>query len=121
MREIKFRGTDVYTGEKRYGFYLEDEDGANILDIKNISRAYLVDRDSVAQLVGHDANGEEIYEGDVIVPVVPETDKSNREHQVMILNKDGEKIWDSKEGKPLKEIKAKFVFDCVWKLYTLKK
>lgn len=64
MREIKFRGTDVYTGEKRYGFYLEDEDGANILDIKNISRAYLVDRDSVAQLVGRDKNGSEVYEGD---------------------------------------------------------
>lgn len=69
MREIKFRGTDVYTGEKRYGFYLEDEDGANILDIKNISRAYLVDRDSVVQLVGHDKNGAEVYEGDELVCV----------------------------------------------------
>ena len=67
MREIKFRGTDVYTGEKRYGFYLEDEDGANILDVKNISRAFLVARDSVAQLVGHDKNGAEVYEGDTLV------------------------------------------------------
>lgn len=61
MREIKFRGRDIFTGEIRHGFYLEDEDGVNILEQNH---AYLVDGNSVALLVGRDRNGREVYEGD---------------------------------------------------------
>lgn len=60
-RPIKFRGHNYFTGELHYGFYLEDEDGANILEN---NRTYLVDPDTVAQLVGFDKNGREVYEGD---------------------------------------------------------
>lgn len=63
MREIKFRGRDTFMGEMRYGFYVEDEDGANIMEGNH---AYLVDRGSVAQFVGYDSNGTALYEGDEI-------------------------------------------------------
>ena len=64
MRKIKFRGRDYFTGEWHYGFYFEDEDGANIL---KGSHAYLVDPESVAQFVGCDAEGNAVYEGDNLV------------------------------------------------------
>lgn len=62
-RQIKFRGRDVHTGEYRYGLYFEDEDGAAIQDG---NRVYLVDRDSIVQFVGYDADGKAVYEGDVL-------------------------------------------------------
>ena len=67
MRPIKFRGRDYFTGEWHYGFYLEDEDGVNIFENKC---AYLVGPDSVAQLVGYDKDGNEVYEGDTVQSVV---------------------------------------------------
>jgi len=64
MKPIKFRGRDIFTGELHYGFYRTDEDGANILEDRH---GYLVEPDSVAQLVGYDRDGNEIYEGDVVI------------------------------------------------------
>ena len=64
MRPIKFRGRGYFTGELYYGFYLVDEDGVSILEGRN---AYLVEPDSIAQLVGYDSDGNEVYEGDTFV------------------------------------------------------
>lgn len=64
MRKIKFRGQDYFTGEWHYGFYLEDKDGANIMEN---GHAYLVTPESVAQFIGCDAYGNAVYERDKLV------------------------------------------------------
>lgn len=67
MRQIKFRGRHVeYHDEIYYGFYEMDARGNHfIIDSNNIM--HIVDPESVAQLVGHDSNGNEVYEGDTVV------------------------------------------------------
>ncbi len=62
-RPIKFRGRDM-NGEMRFGFYAEGGDYPYII----ADYAWFeVDPDSVAQLVGYDKNGNEVYEGDKIL------------------------------------------------------
>ena len=68
-RPIKFRGVSLDTGEFIYG-------DLRIIGIRphifKEAQCYYdeelieVDEDSVAQLVGYDANGNEVYEGDKI-------------------------------------------------------
>lgn len=58
MREIKFRGRTL-EGALVYGNYWEDEEIATIDN-------ELVDKESVAQLVGHDREGNELYDGDIV-------------------------------------------------------
>ena len=63
MREIKFRGRDlnghfVYGGISRNG-------RAIVLD--DYGSGAWVDPASIRQLVGHDANGNEVYEGDTVL------------------------------------------------------
>ena len=68
MRPIKFRGVDIDTGEFVYAELgqvsaeISDEYLSFITD-----DMHLVDADSISQLVGYDADGREVYEGDVIV------------------------------------------------------
>ena len=57
-------GDFVFGGYARMMFLFEDAEGDFI--IKNDGAAFLVYPDSVAQLVGYDANGEEVYEGDTV-------------------------------------------------------
>lgn len=63
MRPIKFRGRDL-TGEMRFGHYVTDGGHPYIIEDHVWCE---VEPDSVAQLVGYDANGNEVYEGDVFV------------------------------------------------------
>lgn len=60
MRKIKFRGVRMSDGETIYGYYHVREGDAYIDD-------WRVKPDSVAQLVGTDNNGEDVYEGDELV------------------------------------------------------
>lgn len=59
-RPIKFRARDRY-GEVFYGSF--DEDTCTI-DCWDIAETIVVERDTVAQLVGYDKDGREVYEGD---------------------------------------------------------
>ena len=61
-RTIKFRGRDAY-GKYRYGFYVECSGISYITENHDGDE---VAPDTVAQLVGYDKNGKEVYEGDTI-------------------------------------------------------
>ena len=71
MREIKFRGRALYDscGEKVdklvIGDLSHEWNKVTIFD-ENDGDVYEVDPNSVAQLVGHDSNGKEIYDGDAL-------------------------------------------------------
>lgn len=66
MRPIKFRGRDLKTGEYIFGFYTTGSGDKPFILVTNAQGQYLreVKPDSVAQLAGYDANGNEVYEGD---------------------------------------------------------
>lgn len=61
---IKFRGKDVDTDKYVYGDLVHGDDGFVFINNKNIYRVY---PESVSQLVGYDANGEEVYTDDIVV------------------------------------------------------
>ena len=63
MRHIKFRGRDK-RGNVFYGSYNQD---MGIIDDWEYAACHAVDDKDVAQFVGYDKNGKEVYEGDVLV------------------------------------------------------
>ena len=63
MRTIKFRGELVESGEYVYGYFWVDRDGKKRI-ANSTSPNHEVEK--VAQLVGYDRNGHEVYEGDRI-------------------------------------------------------
>ena len=85
MRTIKFRGVDIKSGKTVYGDYLTawaaDQTGPRIractFDYKDAETGatiagliyYDVKPGSVEQLIGVDANGCEVYEGDKVVRI----------------------------------------------------
>lgn len=78
-RRIKFRGRVVATdklnsGQMVYGSYVEYSSGQWRYWIHPLDgeKNYPVERDSVAQLIGLDADGNEVYEGDIIYLDIPE-------------------------------------------------
>lgn len=60
MREIKFRGYDTRDGVREMVTFTLDELLAGTDEYE------LVDPDSVAQFIGYDADGAEVYEGDTV-------------------------------------------------------
>lgn len=71
MREIKFRGRDIETGKLVFGSLVEYEGGKYRFWINPLEgdRNYPVDPESVAQLIGVDRNGAEIFEGDTVIRI----------------------------------------------------
>lgn len=64
MRKIKFRGKRVDNGQYVYGDLLT---GGNEFAIINDTVRAMVVPNSVAQLVGRDKHGKEIFEGDTLI------------------------------------------------------
>lgn len=73
MRKIKFRGRDIETGRTVYGGYKVGRCGEPII-ITNFTAAYEVTPESVAQLIGIDAHGREVYEGDKVIRIAGDED-----------------------------------------------
>ena len=66
MEKIKFRGKDTLTGEMLFGDLLHAKRELLILPF-GTKCAKTVDKDSVAQFIGYDCEGKEIYEDDKIL------------------------------------------------------
>ena len=78
MWQIKFRGRTQVTDEFVYGTYYYEHFKDTVLEIHAIISEYgeewRVKPESVAQLIGIDANGREVYEGDLVIRVAPSPD-----------------------------------------------
>ena len=69
MRKIKFRGR-TSIGEIHYGHYTEYPVGNGRINSYITDEdldEWVVARESVAQLIGYDAEGNEVYEGDKVI------------------------------------------------------
>lgn len=65
MRPIKFRGVMYGGNEKVYGDLVHENGHTYIINVaREHHRVY---ENSVAQLVGYDVNGKEVYEGDTVL------------------------------------------------------
>lgn len=61
MKTYKFRGKEIESNNYVYGFFIRCLDDCIIVAAEGLKTVY---PDSVAQFIGTDKNGNEVYEGD---------------------------------------------------------
>jgi uncharacterized phage protein (TIGR01671 family) len=68
LREIEFRGVDVYDGLWYYGGFVKSSDGTYyILEDQKASGYHKVIQESIGQFIGlTDSLGRKIFEGDIL-------------------------------------------------------
>ena len=67
MRDIKFRGKRLFDGEWAYGYLWKDDVvGDAFIKEGGSFRDHRVDPETVEQYVCKDANGNDVYEGDIV-------------------------------------------------------
>lgn len=71
MKPIKFRGKSIWTGKMLFGDLIHDDEK---IFIRSQTRNFevQVEPDSVAQFVGYDVDGNEIYSADTILENITE-------------------------------------------------
>lgn len=66
MRQIKFRGKTL-DGKIVFGYYVPTCPMSSFPGIvDDMDYIHAIEPDSIAQLVGHDKDGNEVYEGDIL-------------------------------------------------------
>ena len=75
---IKFRGKNIETGKMAYGYLViyEKHHYTHWIITSGLEPNEPVEPTSVAQLLGYDANGAEVYEGDILTMDYPDPQKS---------------------------------------------
>ena len=66
MRTIKFRGTTT-KNKTVYGFLVQLRGQTTFKILDKTMDLWRVRTDTIAQLVGYDCDGREVYEGDILV------------------------------------------------------
>ena len=96
MREIKFRGK-YGNNLWLYGSLVTRNRNNNGIQERNSSAAILVDDGSIGQYTGmHDSNGEDIYEGDIVV--VGQDTGNKYDRYIMTFNDDSHSYLAKQQG-----------------------
>ena len=103
MEKVKFRGKCLDNGKLVYGHFWHSESFGTTVN------GVVVDPDSVAQLVGYDEQGREVYEGDEVAdPFNGETGTVQLQVQISGENLSAQNFFDNFYA--LKAIKADVLF-----------
>ena len=110
MREIKFRGFRTVQKDWIYGNLIVDENGTKYIVENNLFSAdghhlvydptdepAFIDQKTVSQYTGmHDSNGEDIYEGDIVV--VGQDTGNKYDRYIMTFNDDSHSYLAKQQG-----------------------
>ena len=74
MRQIKFRGRDLDSGELVFGDLIHDGTGNSFLVQISESRCFRIAPDSISQFIAFDINDHEVFEGDLVTRIAGDDD-----------------------------------------------